>query len=253
MKRYQFMLFTYPSSFPIPESARLFRDELEAIRSRRDPDRNDPLSTNMVAIGHSMGGVLTHLLVAEVEDRFWNELSDVPLDEIPISPENAELIRSLVYFEPDPAVQRAVFISTPHRGASLATLRIADFASRLARLPTDLLITTIDMLDVSGPVSGLKVDLSKKMTSVQSLRPDSPVSKTLDAAPFKPGVTYHSIIGDRGKGDTPNSSDGVVEYWSSHQSGAESELIVPTGHTSYTHPDAIADMKRILRLHAGLE
>jgi hypothetical protein len=38
---------------------------------------------------------------------------------------------------------------------------------------------------------------------------------------------HHSIIGDRGKGDTPNSSDGVVPYWSSHLATAKSEKIVP--------------------------
>ena len=35
-------------------------------------------------------------------------------------------------------------------------------------------------------------------------------------------IPYHSIMGDRGKGDTPNSSDGVVAYWSSHLEGAVS-------------------------------
>lgn len=54
---------------------------------------------------------------------------------------------------------------------------------------------------------------------------------------------------DRGRGDAPGGSDGVVEYWSSHQPGAVSELIVPTGHSSYTHPAAVAELKRILREH----
>jgi len=43
------------------------------------------------------------------------------------------------------------------------------------------------------------------------------------ALPIAPGVTYHSIMGDRGKGNTPESSDGVVPYWSSHLGGAASE------------------------------
>jgi hypothetical protein len=29
---------------------------------------------------------------------------------------------------------------------------------------------------------------------------------------------------------SPESSDGVVGYWSTHLEGARSELIVPTGH-----------------------
>jgi hypothetical protein len=38
------------------------------------------------------------------------------------------------------------------------------------------------------------------------------------------------IIGDRGRGESPNSSDGVAAYWSSHLPGAQSELIVPGPH-----------------------
>jgi hypothetical protein len=38
---------------------------------------------------------------------------------------------------------------------------------------------------------------------------------------------YHSIIGDRGKGDLPNSPDGLVPYWNADLNCAKSELIVP--------------------------
>jgi hypothetical protein len=65
-----------------------------------------------------------------------------------------------------------------------------------------------------------------------------------------PGIPYHSIIGDRGRGDTPNSSDGVVPYWSSHLDGAASEKIVPSGHGSPLNPQAIAEVHRILELNA---
>jgi hypothetical protein len=60
---------------------------------------------------------------------------------------------------------------------------------------------------------------------------------------------YHSIIGDRGKGDSPNSTDGPVPYWSSHLAGAQSELIVPGPHGSFELPQTIAELKRILLLH----
>ncbi|MEM1443315.1 MAG: alpha/beta hydrolase [Verrucomicrobiota bacterium] len=259
-KKYQFMVFTYPSSYPILRSAHLFRSELALLREKYDPDGNDPLSTNVVAMGHSMGGILTHLLVADLNSRLWKEIGEVPLDEIPVDETTREMVREHVYFPPDKAVNRAVFLSTPHLGADMATMTLADMISRLAKFPSSVVLTTLsstgNALDPStnpdGTIPGLKYDISKKVTSVQSLRPDSPVSVALQTSPFKPGVKYHSIIGDRGKGDTPDSSDGIVDYWSSHLEGAESELIVPTGHSSYTDPDAVEDLKRILRLHAGL-
>jgi transposase InsO family protein len=63
-----------------------------------------------------------------------------------------------------------------------------------------------------------------------------------------PGIPYHSIMGDRGRGDTPNSSDGVVPYWSSHLQGARSELVVPSDHGAQYNPQAIAEVSRILKL-----
>ena len=56
-------------------------------------------------------------------------------------------------------------------------------------------------------------------------------------------------MGDRGKGDTPNSSDGLVPYWSSHLDGAVSEKIVPSGHSAQQNPEAIEEVKRILKAH----
>jgi hypothetical protein len=83
--------------------------------------------------------------------------------------------------------------------------------------------------------------------SVSGLSPKNPSLKIVNSATMT--VPYHSIIGDRGKGDSPNSTDGVVPYWSSHLDGAKSELIVPGPHGSQDLPQTIAELKRILRLH----
>jgi pimeloyl-ACP methyl ester carboxylesterase len=252
-RRYQFMLFTYPSSYPVVQSASLLRDNLAALRAKYDPDSNDPLSRNMVVAGHSMGGILTHTLVADFGDNLWKQFSDEPIDSLAISAEQKAKIRKLVYFDPDPAVRRAVYFSAPHRGAKMAEKGISGMISRTAKLPGQILQTTTDLLDPRvAPDLKLKVPVDGKATSVQSLEPGAPMVAAMDISPYKKGVIYHSIIGDRGKGDTPKSSDGVVEYWSSHQEGAASELIVPTDHGSYKHPKAIEDFKRILREHAGI-
>ena len=50
--------------------------------------------------------------------------------------------------------------------------------------------------------------------------------------------------------NAPNSSDGVVPYWSSHMDGATSELIVPSGHGAHQNPQAIGEVRRILILNA---
>ncbi|MFT5108290.1 MAG: pimeloyl-ACP methyl ester carboxylesterase [Verrucomicrobiales bacterium] len=253
--RYQFMVFTYPSSYPVAESALLLRQKLSELRADLDPDGNDPLSNNMVVVGHSMGGILTHTLVADIGDNLWKQLSDQPFDSIDIDQDVKELAREMLFFSPDPAVRRAIFISTPHRGAKMAEKGIPSMISRIARLPVNVLQSTAGFLTAIASLDAdLKIDFGegKKVTAIQSLEPGAPMVAALAASPFKTRVIYHSIIGDRDKGDTPNSSDGVVEYWSSHQDQAASELIVPTDHGAYKSPLAIEEIKRILRLHVGI-
>jgi hypothetical protein len=82
---------------------------------------------------------------------------------------------------------------------------------------------------------------------VTSLSPKNATLKVLDTLPIR--APYNSIIGDRGRGDTPNSSDGVVPYRSAHLDGAQSEKIVPGLHASCELPQTIAEIRRILILH----
>jgi hypothetical protein len=98
--------------------------------------------------------------------------------------------------------------------------------------------------------------LSGVPNSVDTLAPNSRFVKLINTIPITPGIPYHSIVGDRGKGGNkdhtpPESSDGVVPYWSSHLDGAQSELIVPSTHSAHQNPQAIAEVRRILRLNAG--
>ncbi|MEI6072021.1 MAG: hypothetical protein WCS31_09530 [Verrucomicrobiae bacterium] len=84
----------------------------------------------------------------------------------------------------------------------------------------------------------------RRPTSIAGLSPRSPFLKALDAGPIE---VHHTILGDRGRRNSPNSSDGVVPYSSAHLATAESELIVPSDHSSVRHPAAIAEKWRILR------
>jgi hypothetical protein len=89
--------------------------------------------------------------------------------------------------------------------------------------------------------------MKRMPTGINGLSPRSPVLRGLDTLPIH--APYHTIVGDRGRGDTPNSSDGVVAYWSSHLTGAQSELIVPGPHGSFALPQTVSELKRILRLN----
>jgi len=88
-----------------------------------------------------------------------------------------------------------------------------------------------------------------RLDSVNSLSPRQPTLRILASLPFPHSVQVHSIIGDRGKpGSLEQSSDGIVPYASSHLDGSLSERIVPAGHGAFKHPEAVAEILRILKL-----
>ena len=76
-----------------------------------------------------------------------------------------------------------------------------------------------------------------------SLAPN-PILDGLAGLPI--AVPFHTIVGDRGLGGGDHSSDGVVAYASSHLPGAESEKIVPAGHSVFSNQLTVLEIKRIL-------
>ena len=89
--------------------------------------------------------------------------------------------------------------------------------------------------------------LRRLPNSVDTLAPTNRFVKAINTIPMAKGIPYHSIMGDRGRGDTPNSSDGVVPYWSSHLDGAESEIDRPVesqcASESTSHPGSAPNSK----------
>jgi hypothetical protein len=131
----------------------------------------------------------------------------------------------------------------------MAKGRLGRFASKLVKDPSDLsgLGPRIESMNPGAiRLAQGESDLDFP-TSIDTLKPDHPFVVALSQLPIK--VPYHSIIGDRGRGDSPNSSDGIVEYWSSHLEGAQSELIVPADHHCHHYPTAVVEMNKILHLH----
>jgi hypothetical protein len=145
-------------------------------------------------------------------------------------------------------VKREVFICVPHRGSQMAISSIGNLGRKLVSLPASFLFSIEKRIGI--PLEMLFGKGSKLPTSIDGLSPHSPLLTALDKLPIQ--APHHSIIGDRGRGDTPKSSDGTVPYWSSHLDSAQSELIVPGPHGSYELPETIDELRRILKLHLRL-
>lgn len=242
---YQFWAFSYPSGYPYPMPAAALRTELDRIKALH-PDHKD-----IVIIGHSMGGLISRLMVTDVGEGIWNELFGQSPAETRIEGESRKMLEDALIFDSRPDISRAIFISAPHRGSELASNIIGWIGIKLVRFPATLAdvrdsLVNVLTLDSSG------TQLDRFPSSIDTLSPHNRFVKAINTYPLRPGLPYHSIVGDRGRGDTPDSSDGVVAYWSSHLDGAVSEKVVPSNHSAHQDPEGIEEVRRILHLHAGL-
>ena len=243
-EHYQFWVYSYPSGYPYPYSAALLRRDLDGIT------RAFPNHKRVVLIGHSMGGMICRLMVTDAGDKIWRDFFATSPAKTPLSSDTRKLLEESLVFNHRPDVQRVIFISTPHRGSKLASGWIGRIGGALVRTPrlfTSVYTSTKPLL-VSDPAART---LKRMPNSVDTLEPNDRFVQAVDKLPMTRGIPYHSIMGDRGRGDTPNSSDGVVPYWSSHLAGAQSELIVNSDHGAQYNPQAIREVARILKKNLG--
>ncbi len=241
-KNYQFWVFSYPSGYPYPYSASLLRRELDEVKNEF------PGHKNMVIIGHSMGSLISRLMVTDVGDKMWLKAFGRPPSETKFTGNSRQVLLEMLVFGDRKEIDRALFFSGPHRGSILASNWIGNIASRLVRIPSLVAdVRNVALSAATADVAGLTIQSAPN--SIGTLSPNNPFVQEINKHPITPRIPYHSIVGDRGKGDTPASSDGVVAYWSSHLDGAVSEKIVPSGHSSHQNPEGIEEARRILLLH----
>jgi pimeloyl-ACP methyl ester carboxylesterase len=242
-QNYQFWFYSYPSGYPYPYSASILRHDLDAVQKKY------PLRKPMVVLGHSMGGCISRLLITDTDgDKLWRKTFGKPPEQVKLSPENKTLFEEALIFKHRPEIGRVVFIASPLKGSDLSNNWVGRLGSRLVHAPTTLLKAGTEVAQLITFQPG---DLRTKglPNSVDTLSPTNRFVKAINTFPITPGIPYHTIMGDRGKGNAPNCSDGVVPYWSSHMDGAKSELIVPSDHSAHQNPQAIDEVARILKLN----
>lgn len=241
-KRYQLWVFSYPSGYPYPYTATLLRQELDRMNQRF------PGHKPVVLVGHSMGGIINRLMVTDSGDSIWRSYFGKSPERTHVPGRfRSELERTLI-FEHRRDIDRMIYISSPHRGSEIAITSFGRMFSRLVRAPR-LIADARDALVSVMTVDATALTLERAPSSIDTLAPNNRFVKAVSKLPVEKSIPFHSIMGDRGRGDTPNSSDGVVPYWSSHLDGAVSEKIVPSGHSAHQNPEGIQETLRILHAH----
>jgi pimeloyl-ACP methyl ester carboxylesterase len=241
-QHYQIWVYSYPSGYPYPYSGSLLRKELDGV------DRTFPDHKKIVLVGHSMGGLISRLMITDSGDQIWVAYFGKDPEHTKLAGLSRHLIEPSLVFEHRQDVSRVIFMSAPHHGSDFASNWIGRIGSSLIHAPSTILKLGRSVLAVVT-IDRSAMKMNHMPNSIDTLAPKNRFVVAINKIPITPGIPYHSIIGDRGRGDTPNSSDGIVAYWSSHMDGAQSELIVPSDHGSPRNPEAMEEVKRILKLH----
>nr|WP_174506851.1 alpha/beta fold hydrolase [Acinetobacter sp. Marseille-Q1620] len=244
---YQVWQIFYSTNMPIFESRFQIYALLKQAFAQTQP--HSASAKDAVIIGHSMGGVISRLLVSQ---------GDVSAQAIPLMSEQQKkqldhypIIQQRFLFKPIPQFTRAVFIAAPQKGTPYANRWFTQFiAKKIIRLPQNF-INSVDAnfrLNVQQFKQGLIYngpgDLSDKSKFMLLTSNIEPVHN----------VAFHSIMGNTTHHSIPvQTSDGIVPYSSSHLDGAVSEKIIHGGHSIQETSEAVFELRRILRLHLGMK
>lgn len=246
--RYQFWYFQYPTGEPFLRSAMTLREQTYAAVRQIDPQGQDVALSQMVLIGHSMGGLVSKLQATYSSTTIWDAYANRPFPAIQGSPQNLDIVSRLFFFEPAPFVKRVVFIGTPHQGASMASRSIGRLAATMVQEPPDR--QQMHRLLVAANPGVFRSDFQQRIpTSIDLLEPNSPLLSAMSRLEFASNVRIHSIVGIR-QGGFGAASDGVVPVTSARHPGATSEYFINASHGQLTrHKESITEVSRILAEH----
>jgi pimeloyl-ACP methyl ester carboxylesterase len=245
-KRYQFWAFRYSTGEPFVKSANELRDKLNQVMtcySGLDHEQNLPKT---ILFGHSMGGLVSKVLISESGDRVWNAISKVPFDAIAADEMTKQQLSHRLFFSPHPMVSRVVYIATPHEGSETAGRMLGRIASASVKQADS---SYVDLLR-NNP-GAFKDSVTRGLpTSIDLLDPEQPFLNVLSSLPRSRCVTTHTILGTSCTTIRLGQSDGVVSVESAQQKSSVSEKRIPATHNGLLrHKDTFAELKRILKLH----
>ena len=240
-EHYQVWQVFYSTNMPILESRfqiyALLKQAFGGINS------NDAAAKDAVLVGHSMGGIISRLLVSDADISksalsMMSNRQQVRLRKHPVIAERLKM-------KPIENFDRAIFLAAPHSGTDYADRWFTLAARKIIRLPATFLTSLADTLTsddadlkdfvktiTNGVIQNGPSDLSKKSKFMELTATIQP----------KKDLVFHSIIGNMTKSDDPNIiTDGIVPYKSAHLEHAVSEKILHGGHSIQETPEAVLE------------
>ena len=249
--RFQIWAFRYPSDGRFLESAADMRRMMVQLRMRLDPHGTDKALDRMIILGHSLGGLLAKAQTIESDGLIWDAIAKGPFLGLKGSPREIASTREEVYFRPSTSIRRVIYIGTPHHGTTLARGFLARSGERIITKDTPETIAHRDFLEMNSDIFRPKLR-DCAATMLDQLEPEQPTLVAMNGARVAPWVMTHSIMGRGGWLGAGGNNDGVVGIESAKYPRDQSELVIRGIHTHlHRNPESIAEIIRILRLHAN--
>ena len=238
----------YSTNMPILES----RFQINALLQQGFARiaNNAPAKKQAVLVGHSMGGVIARLLVSEADitQPAFEIVKNTHLAKFRDNP----LFKSRLQMQPIPNFSRAIFLATPHQGTDYADRWHTKLARKIIRIPSAFLGAFADTIQGEIGLSDFMHEVGRDLiqNGPSDLSEKSRFTAlTKDIKPV-PGLIFHSIIGNNTESKDENvMTDGVVSYKSAYLEGAASTKIIKGGHSIQETPEAVLELRRLLRLH----
>lgn len=242
-QHYQIWQVYYPTNMPIALNHAMIRRALEDTLAHFDPSGQAPASSDLVLVGHSMGGVIARLMVSSTDQS----LVQLAADRSRLTPQQIKRIDPMLRFEPFPHVSRAIFIAAPHRGTSVAGGRLGRWMAGFIRFPVTVFEELAHTLAPNAAASSHE-SLGHIPNSVDNLDENDPFVRAAADFPISAQVNYHSIVAQaNAEVALADSDDGLVPYRSAHLPGAQSEKVIISGHSVQQSAVAILEIQRILK------
>jgi len=249
-ENYQVWQLYYPTNLPLVINVQSIRQSIHQALQHFDPSGSAAASQDMVLVGHSMGGLLSRLLVSNSGEQVLQRILAQRHMSVERKAEFYERFHQDLTFNALPGVTRAIFVAAPHRGTSVADNRLARWLAGLITLPVAVLERFAQAAELLADPDDADSTNVVRFTSIENLSNKDGFIIAAADLPINPAVRYHSIIGvEQPALPITEQSDGVVPYLSAHLEGAESEMIIRSGHSVQETSAAILEIRRILHQH----
>jgi hypothetical protein len=245
-ENYQIWFFYYPTGQPIILNAHVLREALNNINLKLNSNAINSKFNDTILLGYSLGGLIAKLVIQSSNGDSFKNMVLHNENELKKSKNNIKSIKklnSILCFEPLPFIKDVIFISTPHKGAEMA--------SWLAlQLWVDLMVTSPRNYNKNlNFISQLHLKYNDHIISgnaVYNLNPKSSFVKFTQNLLFSERTKIYSIIGDQGGPQNPTGTDGMISYDSTHLNNAAEEIIIKSNHHPITIPTCAKEVFKIL-------